>query len=60
MGRDSFRLEEVVYARNVITFFVWAWPSDPGELLHEEALPLPRGRFFPSGLCLSTAISRVV
>ena len=39
-----------------------------GELLHEEALfvltgvrkvGVPRGRFFPSGLCLS-AISRVV
>ena len=39
-----------------------------GELLHEEALfgltgirkvEVPRGRFFPSGLCLS-AISRVV
>ena len=37
--------EEVVRGRNVIAFFVWAWPSgfvteavSLGELLHEEAL----------------------
>ena len=47
-------------------FFTEAVPL--GELLHEEALfgltgvrkvGVPRGRLFPSGLCLST-ISRVV
>ena len=31
-----------MHARNVIAFFVWAWPSGLavplGELLHEEAL----------------------
>ena len=51
-----------MHARNVIAFFVWAWPSGfcdsvpLGELLHEEALfgltsvrkvGVPRGRFFP-------------
>ena len=60
-----------MHGRNVIAFFVWAWPSGfvteaifLGELLHEEALGVrkvgvPRGRLFPSGLCLSV-ISRVV
>ena len=60
-----------MHARNVMAFFVWAWPSGfvtesvpLGELLHEEALTVrnggsTRGRLFPSGLCLS-AKSRVV
>ena len=64
-----------MHGRNVIAFFVWAWPSgfvteavSLGELLHEAALfgltgvrkvGVPRGRLFPSELCLS-ALSRVV
>ena len=53
-----------MHARNVIAFFVWAWPEavSLGELLHEEALfgltsvrkvGVPQDRLFPSGLCLS-------
>ena len=59
-----------MHARNVIAFFVWALTEAVplGELLNEEALfgltgvrkvGVPRGRLFPSRLCLS-AISRVV
>ena len=63
-----------MHARNVIAFFVWAWPSAfvteavlLDELLHEEVhfglgvrkVGVPRGRLFQSGFCLS-AISQVV
>ena len=66
--------EEVVHTHNVIAFFVWAWPpgfydwscspwwatSWRGTLPYRrQKVGVPRGRLFPSGLCLS-AISRVV
>ena len=60
------RLSQLSEGIEIIAFFVWAWPSglavSLGELLHEEALfgltgvrkvGVPRGRLFPSGLCLS-------
>ena len=51
-----------MHARNVIAFFVWAWPSgfvteavSLGELLHEEALFVVRFliKKFVTGRCRS-------
>ena len=61
-----------MHARNVIAFFVWAWPSGFCDwscfpwwttswrgTVGLNQVGVPQGRLFPSGLCFS-AISRVV